>query len=386
MQKMMDGFSKKSSDYVNLANLHSLISNENTKIGVSSYANNVIVNRCVNIIAQSAGHVPLKIYKTTPNGKKAICHDALSRLLTKPNHKKIGTMFFEQVIADKLLYGNAYILATGPKGAPPRELYIVSPDSIESITRGNKIIAYKYLDKTYPIDPITGDCQILHLKNYNPTDKNHGISNLSPAAISIALHDKASRWNHSLLSNGARPSGALVAKNDYGISDIEFNRLKEQLDESHSGAYNSGRPILLEGGMEWIEMSISPKDMDFIESKNTAAREIALSFGVPPQLLAIAGDNTYSNMQEARLALWEETLLPILGNLTRALTDWLLPKFGEKDLMIDFDDDAISALAEKRQNLWQKINEADFMTTNEKRAIIGLKPLKKNELSSNCTN
>ena len=57
--------------------------------------------------------------------------------------------------------------------------------------------------------------------------------------------------------------------------------------------------VLLEGGLDWREMSINPKDMDFIESKNSAAREIALAFGVPPQLLGINGDSTYSNMQEA---------------------------------------------------------------------------------------
>jgi HK97 family phage portal protein len=125
-------------------------------------------------------------------------------------------------------------------------------------------------------------------------------------------------------------------------------------------------------------MSISPKDMDFIESKNSAAREIALSFGVPPQLLGISGDNTYSNMQEARLALWEETLIPLLDKLADALGNWLSHMYGE-EIIIDFDRDAISALTEKRENLWAKIASADFMTINEKRAFFGFDPIKEGD-------
>lgn len=121
-------------------------------------------------------------------------------------------------------------------------------------------------------------------------------------------------------------------------------------------------------------MSISPKDMDFIEFKNSAAREIALAFGVPPQLLGINGDNTYSNMQEARLALWEETLLPLLDKISSALTNWFEQWFSS-EIVIDFDRDAISALTDKRENLWSKIAASNFMTINEKRAFVGLGPV-----------
>ncbi len=116
------------------------------------------------------------------------------------------------------------------------------------------------------------------------------------------------------------------------------------------------------------------KDMDFIEAKNSAAREIALAFGIPPQLLGINGDNTYSNMQEARLALWEETLIPLLDKLSDALGNWLSHWYQE-EIIIDFDRDSISALTEKRENLWAKISNASFMTLNEKRSLVGLKPI-----------
>lgn len=217
--------------------------------------------------------------------------------------------------------------------------------------------------------------RVLHLKNYHPLDQHYGLSCLDAASLPIDLHQQSSYWNNSLLQNGARPSGALIVKDSNGyLSDEQFERLQAQLSEKFSGNSNAGKPLLLEGGLGWQEMSINPKDMDFIESKNSAAREIALAFGVPPQLLGINGDNTYSNMQEARLALWEETLIPLLDKIADSMSNWFSYLFKE-DIIIDFDRDSISALTEKRENLWAKISNANFMTLNEKRAFVGLPPI-----------
>ena len=79
------------------------------------------------------------------------------------------------------------------------------------------------------------------------------------------------------------------------MTDDQFSRLKSELETSFQGARQAGRPLLLEGGLDWKPLSLTPKDMDFIEAKNVAAREIALAIGVPPMLLGIPGDNTYSN-------------------------------------------------------------------------------------------
>src|SRR6185437_5268865 len=87
------------------------------------------------------------------------------------------------------------------------------------------------------------------------------------------------------------------------------------------------RPLLLEGGLDWKPLSLTPKDMDFIEAKNAAAREIALAIGVPPMLLGIPGDNTYSNYQEAQRAFWHQTVLPLVNRTARALASWLAPAF-----------------------------------------------------------
>lgn len=342
------------------------------KVGIEAYRENVIVYRCVNLIAQSAGHVPWKVIKSK-SGEIILDHP-LHNLLKRPNPEKAGADFFSELISSILLFGNSYILST--LDSKPKEIYLLPALATELVLDQNRLVAYKYKsvsgDKFYRIDPINKISRVLHLKNYHPLNQHYGLSCLDAASLPIDLHQQSSYWNHSLLQNGARPSGALIVKDSNGyLSDEQFERLQAQLSEKFTGNNNAGKPLLLEGGLGWQEMSINPKDMDFIESKNSAAREIALAFGVPPQLLGINGDNTYSNMQEARLALWEETLIPLLDKIADSMSNWFSYLFKE-EITIDFDSDSISALTEKRENLWAKIANANFMTLNEKRAFVGL--------------
>ena len=121
-------------------------------------------------------------------------------------------------------------------------------------------------------------------------------------------------------------------------------------------------------------MSLSPKDLDFIEAKNAAAREIALALGVPPMLLGIPGDNTYSNMQEATRMFWRQTVLPIVARTAKALSGWLAPAYGSP-IELRADLDGIEALSTEREALWARIDKATFLTPNEKRAAAGYGPV-----------
>ncbi len=190
--------------------------------------------------------------------------------------------------------------------------------------------------------------------------------------MAVDTHNAAARWNKALLDNAARPSGALVYAGPEGfvLADQQFERLKRELDEQYQGTRNAGRPMILEGGLDWKPMSLSPKDMDFMEAKHAAAREIALAFGVPPMLLAIPGDNTYSNYQEAGRVFWRQTVLPLAGRVASALAQWLAPAFGE-GLTLAVDSDRIEALAGDRAALWERVSKAPFLTVNEKRAAVG---------------
>jgi HK97 family phage portal protein len=127
--------------------------------------------------------------------------------------------------------------------------------------------------------------------------------------------------------------------------------------------------MLLEGGLKWQAMSLTPADMDFVGLKAAAAREIALAFGVPPMLLGLPGDSTYANYREANRALWRLTVLPLadrlLGGIAAALGAWW------PGLKLRLDVDQVTALAEDRERLWAQVTAADFLSREEKREMLG---------------
>ena len=342
------------------------------KFADEAFIKNVIAHQAIAKISGAAASVELKLKK---NGQTidATKHP-LGKLLKSPNPACAGTEFFEAIYAYKLVSGNSYILAIGAKNEAPLELYNLRPDRVSVIAGRDEMPAgYRYAisDSKYKdYNP----SQVLHLKFFHPLDDWYGLSPVEAAAYSIDQHNQAGSWNQALLQNGARPSGALVVKQQNGeaggyLSEDQYNRIKAQIDSDFAGASNAGRPILLEGGLDWKEMSLSPKDMDFIEMKNSSARDIALAFGVPPQLLGIPGDNTYSNLAEARLALWEQTVIPLVNKMVDAMNQWLTPKF-ENGLRIEADLDSVPALASKRDAMWDRVSKADFLTTEEKRKLL----------------
>ena len=202
------------------------------------------------------------------------------------------------------------------------------------------------------------------------------MNTASAAAVAVDTHNAAAKWNKALLDNAARPSGALVYSGPEGavLTEAQFERLKRELEDTYQGALNAGRPLLLEGGLDWKAMSLSPKDMDFMDAKHAAAREIALAFGVPPMLLGIPGDNTYSNYQEANRVFWRGTVLPLAARTGGAFAQWLAPAIG-RELRLAIDTDRIEALAGDRAALWERVTKAPFLTMNEKREATGYAPV-----------
>ena len=275
---------------------------------------------------------------------KRAAHPLLD-LLARPHPGQSGRAFMEAVYGHLLVAGNAYVEAVSTDGVPA-ELHLLRPDRMKVVPGPDgwpEAYDYVLAGRTlrYPVgeDEVA---PILHLKRYHPLDDHYGFAPLSAAQVSLEMHEAASRWNKALLDNAARPSGALVYSGPEGavLSDQQFDRLKRELTDTYQGAVNAGRPLLLEGGLDWKAMSLTPKDMDFLDAKNSAAREIALAFGVPPMLLGIPGDNTYANFQEANRVFWRQTVLPLASRVGSAIAHWLSPQFGES-LRIVVDTDRI---------------------------------------------
>jgi HK97 family phage portal protein len=271
-----------------------------------SYMANAIVHRAVKLVAENVAGVTLLLYE---GAAERDTHPLLD-LIARPNPRQEQAAFLEAVATHLLLAGNAYVEAVA-LAAAVRELYALRPDRMRVVPGADGWAeAYEYTaaGRTVRFDQAQSSPgsvpPILHLTCLHPLDDHYGLSPLEAAAVAIDTHNAAARWNKALLDNAARPSGALVyAASDYALlSHGQFERLKGELERTYQGAINAGRPLVLEGGLDWKAMSHSPKDMDFMEAKHGAAREIALAFGVPPMLLGIPGDNTYANFRTVVLS------------------------------------------------------------------------------------
>jgi HK97 family phage portal protein len=338
------------------------------------YGKNAIVHRAVRLIAESVGAVSFILYE----GAAERAQHPLLDLIARPNPRQDGASFLESVASYLQLSGNAYIEAVGiagQDGAQVRELYTLRPDRMKVVPGADgwpQAFEYTVAGQTVRFDQSASQPPILQLSLFHPLDDYYGLSPLEAAAIAVDTHNAAAKWNKALLDNAARPSGALVYAGPDGLilSDQQFERLKRELDEQYQGARNAGRPMVLEGGLDWKAMSLSPKDMDFMDAKHAAAREIALAFGVPPMLLAIPGDNTYSNYQEANRVFFRQTVLPLANRIGAALTQWLAASFGA-GMTLAVDTDRIEALSADRAALWERVTKAPFLTVNEKRIATG---------------
>ncbi len=356
------------------------------KLASEAYMKNVIAHRAISMISTSAASVDWALFKKGIRGNIRKDKHVILDLLNHPNPLQNGKEFMEMVYSYRQISGNVYILVVKGR-ARPIELYALRPDRVKIITDTETGVPMLYRYQSgkqildFPIDVISGYSDLLHIKTFHPLSDLYGLSAIESAAYSIDQHNWAGEWNQALLQNGARPSGAIIVGGKNGgknLTDQQYQQLKSMVKESFSGARNAGAPLILEGGLQWQEMSLSPKDMDFIQTKHSSARDIALALGMPPQLLGIPGDNTYSNLQEARLALWEQTIIPMVQNVTEKINNWLSPNYGD-DLLLSFDLDNVSALSAKRDDLWKRIDQCSFLTTNEKRQIVGLSPIQNDD-------
>lgn len=344
------------------------------RLAEEAYRRNVIAFRCIREIAQSVASIPWCLYE----GSDELVDHPLLALLTKPNPLMGQAQLIEALISYHQISGNAYLEAVRVEGDAPRELWVLRPDRVKIVPGEAGVpAAYEYSAGgkavRWQADAETGQADVLHFKGFHPTDDWYGQGPLEAALLAIDQHNTASAWNQALLQNAARPSGALVYAPKDGpslLTDDQYRRLKEELEEQIEGAANAGRPLLLEGGLDWKSMSLSPADMDWRQGRDAVAREIALAFGVPSQLIGLPDAQTYSNFAEARLAFYEETILPLTFALRDALNSWLCPLFGD-GLRLEPNLDEISALSPRRDALWARISAADFLTAEEKREALG---------------
>jgi HK97 family phage portal protein len=355
-------------------------------LATDGYSENAIVYRCVNEIANNASRVKILLFR----GDQEVDNHPILDLLYNPSPTMSQVEWFQALYSYLLISGNNYILSVGGDKSPPTELYNLRPDRIK-IRAGTRAmpVAYDYMLKgqvveSYLVDQATGSSKVKHIKLFNPLDDYYGMSPMGASSVDIDQHNLANKHNVNLLQNGARPSGAVIfnPKDETGghvqLSDVQRNQLMNDVNQRFSGTGNAGKPMLLEGDFDWKEMGLSPKDMDFIQLKNMSAKDIALVYGVPSQLIGIPDSQTYSNFAEAKLALYNETIIPLLDRIQGDLNEWLVPMFNEQGLELRYDIDSIPAMAEQRKRVFESVSagvKEGILTRNEAREQLGYEPM-----------
>jgi len=345
----------------------------------TGFLGNPVGFRSVKLIAEAAAALPLVLQ----NAERRYSDHPVLSLIGRPNALQGQGEFLEALFGQFLLSGDAYVEAVGE--VEPSELHVLRSDRMSLIPGGDGWpVAYEYKVGSKAVRfPVTdGASSICHIKAFHPQDDHYGFSPMQAAASAVDVHTSASHWSKALLDNAARPSGAIVYNGPEGHGSLtpdQYDRLQSEMDSYHMGARNAGRPMLLEGGLDWKPMGFSPSDMEFQKTKEAAARDIALAFGVPPMLLGIPGDATYANYQEANRAFYRLTVLPLAAKVAASLADWLSGYFGEA-VELKPDLDQVSALATERDAQWKRVTGASFLTDAEKRSILGLPKLSEDEV------
>lgn len=342
---------------------------------------------CIDLVAKCAANIPLKLMKGESEVKKK--NHPLLLLFNKPNPLENGTEFWGKAFRYWLGWGNSYIMPNSALGLgmqteadPPKELWTLRPDRM-TILPGDLggPGAYEFMvngvKTSFKVDEQNGTSPILHMKTFNPMDDFYGLPPMKVAAMMIDQANSGAEWNMSVLQNSGRASGAFQYAPDGNegaqMTTGQRQKLEEDMRQNLLGPRNARLPMLLDGGLTWQEMSMSAQEMDWLEGLQNADRSICRVFGVPSQLLNIPGDNTYSNYEQARLALYEDCVIPHLDLWLDALNTWLVPVFGD-DLKLVMDEDKIQALSPRRKEKFDMVAAATWMTINEKREAMGLEP------------
>jgi HK97 family phage portal protein len=311
----------------------------------------VWVYRCINILARTAASVPWYVEerKGEDDWERVKGHP-IEILLRKPNQFMSGQDLFERSTQHLNLGGNS-LWKYEMMGGVPVEIWALNPDRITPIpSKQNYIEFYEYKVTTgsAPIK-IPAD-EILHFMFTDPANQFWGLAPLQSAAKAVDTDVEAVNWNKLSLQNRAIPDG--VFSFEHPLTRDQFLEARSQVAEQHEG---KGRnPWVLGAGAKWEQMSLSQADLDFLEGRKFGMYEIHAVFGVDPLVTGAPDFAGRANKKEARLSLWEDTVIPYLDDLKSALNLDLV-KFWDADsirpgveprLRIIYDLSNVSALKE----------------------------------------
>jgi len=333
---------------------------------------------CIEQIAKAIESLPIILFSGEGGKEKDVENHALLTLIGRPNPREGKSKFIGSFTRFLLIAGNSYIEAAGPTTGPPRELYVLKPQRT-SVLIGNAVdpikgYRYRAVGGHQDFKPE----EILHMRTFHPIDDYYGLAPIEVAARGIDISNLGMKWNAKLLLNDMRPSGGFIF--DKPLPPDQRAIFKQDVRDLQQGAENAGNFLILDGVKDFKQMSINAKEGDWTNLDKLTTRKICRVFGVAPEIIGDSENKTYSNYQEARLALYIDTAIPLAMWILDELNTWLTPKFippgSDEKLRLAIDIDNVDALQEQRDKAWTRMGGAWFLKFNEKRQACGFMPAK----------
>jgi HK97 family phage portal protein len=333
------------------------------------YRDNPTVRAC--IMAKQKAAIECPIILVNEKGEAVENHQIL-KLLNKPNPMQSWEKFLTQMIGSHDIAGEGDVLKIGIGQSV--ELWPLRPDWLEITTFSMGLpVSCSYTPSDTYEESTVKQYQFSELMiwaEYNPLFRWRGLSPLYSAAYSIDTLNEYAKSNKAMLENGMTPSGVLWT--DSEVSDTSFNRLQEQFNGKYAGAKNSGKPMILDGGLKWQGMSFTPREMEFVSGKRLSQLDVCQVLRVPPQIIGIEGSQTFANYEQARAAFYEDEVIPMVNGLLSELLGFLRKDFkipANYQLLVDVD--GVTALEPRRAERNKVIDGLTSLKVDEKRAAMG---------------
>ena len=343
------------------------------------YQDNPIVSAITTITAKHGSKAPWVI-RSKRTGE-VVRNTLLEALMERTNTDAVWSDFMQDLITQYVLTGNGFAAmekGTGVNEGKPHAIFMIPSGETQIIIGDNhrSIAGYRVDFLSQEADIPASD--VLHIKTPNPDyDKAgnflYGQSPFRAARTSIHTYNDSVEAGLYILKNvGADKMLVNMTEDELGPEGAD--KLKQKLRNTGQGVKNRGNIVYSDSQLAVLDLSIDARNALLLEQRHQAAREICNVLNFPIQLVGVDAA-TYQNAKEAKKALWENVLIPILCEVRSGLNRWLTPFFGD-NIYLDFDLSNIDALQEDKLMRGKAIREfAGLVTINEARKMAGLKPM-----------
>ena len=343
------------------------------------YQDNPVVHAITSITAKHGSKAPWVI-KNKVTGK-IVSNTLLKDLMNKPNVNMAWSDFIQDLVTQYILTGNGFASfdkGTGINAGKPSSVFVIPSEETQIILGDNErsIVGYR-IDFIATDTDITAS-DVLHIQTPNPdydeaTNHFYGQPPFKAAKISIQTYNTSMEAGLFYLDNKGAQKILYNDNEEEQLGPEAIDKLKQKLRLTAQGSKNNANIPIIDGKIAALDISSSADEALVLEQRDYAAREICNVLNFPIQLIGL-DSSTYQNAKEAKKALWENVIIPILCEVRSGLNRWLTPHFG-RDLMLDFDLTNIDALQEDKLMRFKAIKEsAGMITINEARIAAGHKP------------